>query len=259
MVSSMIHCAKHPSGYAELVIDRPQARNALCVALTDAMAQTLERLREDSETRVVLLRAEGDHFAAGADIREMLDMSAETARATDFAGCCVALGDFPKPVIGLVQGYALGGGCELVEMCDIVLAAENAVFGHPEISLGTMPGAGGTQRLPRLIGTAKAMDMLLSGHRMDAIEAERCGLVSRIVPPDRLLEEGREYASGLAALSGTVLNSIKKAVRASMEMPLKEGLKLERALFHQTLGLPDRQEGMRAFTERRKPLFNATR
>lgn len=150
------------------------------------MAEQLARLADDTHVRVVLLRAEGEHFAAGADLKEMLGMSAEQARSTDFAGCCAPLGSFPKPVVALVQGFALGGGCELVEMCDIVLAAENAVFGHPEVRVGTMPGAGGSQRLPRLVGMAKALDLLLTGRRMEAHEAERSGLVSRVVPTERL-------------------------------------------------------------------------
>ncbi|HBP0596743.1 TPA: enoyl-CoA hydratase/isomerase family protein [Pseudomonas aeruginosa] len=256
MSSDFIRCASHPDGYAELVIDRPAARNALCRSLTDAMAAHLDRLAADAAVRVVLLRAEGEHFAAGADLKEMLGISAEQARATDFAGCCAPLGTFPKPVVALVQGFALGGGCELVEMCDIVLAAENAVFGHPEVRVGTMPGAGGTQRLPRLLGMAKALDLLLTGRRMDAREAERSGLVSRIVPPDHLLEEGRRLAADMASLSGEVLVLIKQAARASASLPMDEGLRRERAAFHHTLSLPDHEEGMRAFLEKRPPRFN---
>ncbi|MFD2112560.1 enoyl-CoA hydratase/isomerase family protein [Thiorhodococcus fuscus] len=252
MASDFIRCETHPEGYAELVIDRPAARNALCRSLTDAMAAQLERLATDAAVRVVMLRAEGEHFAAGADLKEMLDMSAEQARANDFAGCCAPLGAFPKPVVALVQGFALGGGCELVEMCDIVLAAENAVFGHPEVRVGTMPGAGGTQRLPRLLGMAKALDLLLSGRRMDAREAERSGLVSRVVATERLLEEGRHLVTDMASLSGEVLVLIKQAARSSASLPMDEGLRQERAAFHHTLSLPGRQEGIRAFLEKRR-------
>ncbi|MBL7249119.1 enoyl-CoA hydratase/isomerase family protein [Alloalcanivorax sp. C16-2] len=256
MQSDFIRCQQDPAGYAELIIDRPAARNALCRSLTDAMADHLERLAAAPDVRVVLLRAEGDHFAAGADIKEMLDISAEQARGTDFAGCCAPLGDFPKPVVALVQGFALGGGCELVEMCDIVLAAENAVFGHPEVRVGTLSGAGGTQRLPRLLGMAKALDLLLTGRRMDAREAERGGLVSRVVPTEHLLEEGRRLVADMASLSGEVLLLIKRTARSGASLPLQEGLRRERAAFHHSLSLADREEGMRAFLEKRAPRFN---
>lgn len=253
MSSEFIRCILQPDGYAELIIDRPDARNALCRSLTDAMTAHLNRLAADAAVRAVLLRAEGEHFAAGADLKEMLTISAAQARATDFAGCCASLGAFPKPVVALVQGFALGGGCELVEMCDIVLAAENAVFGHPEVRLGTMPGAGGTQRLPRLVGMAKALDLLLSGRRMSAQEAERSGLVSRVLPAECLLEEGRRLAADLASLPGEVLILIKQCARASASLPLEEGLRRERTAFHQTLALPDREERIRAFVEKRAP------
>lgn len=256
MVPNLVRCEFQRTGYAELVIDRPAARNALCRALTDAMAEQLDRLENDAAVRVVLLRSEGEHFAAGADLKEMLDIRAEQACAMDFAGCCAPLGAFPKPVVVLVQGFALGGGCELVEMCDVVLAAENAVFGHPEVRVGTMPGAGGTQRLPRLVGMAKALDLLLTGRRMGAREAESSGLVSRVVPTDHLLEEGRRVAADMASLSGEVLMLIKQQARSSASLPLEEGLRQERAAFHHTLSLPDREEGVRAFLEKRRPRFN---
>ncbi len=256
MLSDFIRCELLPAGYAELVIDRPAARNALCRSLTDAMAAHLDSLATDAAVRVVLLRAEGEHFAAGADLKEMLGVDAEQARTTDFAGCCTPLGMFPKPVVALVQGLALGGGCELVEMCDIVVAAENAEFGHPEVRIGTMPGAGGTQRLPRLLGMAKALDLLLTGRRMDAREAERSGLVSRVVPTDRLLEEGRQLVADMASLSGEVLMLIKRNARSSASLTMDEGLHQERAAFYHTLSLPDCEEGIRAFLEKRPPRFN---
>lgn len=256
MLLNFVRVESHGEGYAELVLDRPAARNALCQSLTDALAVHLDALANDNAIRVVLLRAEGKHFAAGADLKEMAGITAEQARASDFAGCCVPLGVFPKPVIVLVQGFALGGGCELVEMCDVVLATEDAVFGHPEIRVGTMPGAGGTQRLPRLLGLAKALDLLLTGRHMDAREAERSGLVSRVVPVGQLLSSGRELAADMAALPGEVLALIKRTARASAVMPLDEGLRLERAAFHHSLSLPDRKEGMQAFMEKRAPRFN---
>lgn len=255
MERDFVRCHTAGNGVAELVLDRAAARNALCRAMTDAMAAHLARLEADAGVRVLLLRAEGDHFAAGADVKEMLGMTAAEAVETDFAGCCAPLGDFPKPVVALVQGMALGGGCELVEMCDIVLAADNAVFGHPEVRLGTMPGAGGSQRLPRLVGLAKALDLLLTGRRMDAVEAERCGLVSRIVPTADLLDVGRTLAADLAGLSAATLASIKRTAREGADLPLPDALRLERRAFHRTLDHPDSGEGMRAFVEKRTPRF----
>lgn len=257
MPSHSIECVLHNSkGYAELVINRPASRNALCVELTDAMTIHLERLARTINIRAVLLRTEGEHFAAGANLKEILHISKEQACDADFAGCCAALGDFPKPVVTLVQGYALGGGCELVEMSDVVIAAENAVFGHPEIRVGVMPGAGGTQRLPRLIGMAKALDLLLTGRRMDVLEAERSGLVSRIVPTDKLLHEGHRLISDMASLPGEVLALIKRTARLADQEPLHLGLISERVAFHHTLSLSAKTEGIRAFLEKRPPRFN---
>lgn len=255
MEQDFVRCQTTGNGVAELVLDRPAARNALCLAMTNAMAAHLARLEEDATVRVLLLRAEGGHFAAGADVKEMLGIGAAEAKETDFAGCCAALGDFRKPVVALVQGMALGGGCELVEMCDIVLAADDAVFGHPEVRLGTMPGAGGSQRLPRLVGMAKALDLLLTGRRMDAAEAERCGLVSRVVPAAELLDTGRALAADLAGLSAATLALIKRTARDGADLPLPDALRLERRAFHRTLDHPDSEEGMRAFVEKRAPRF----
>lgn len=257
MSTHLVECLLHrPQGYAELIIRRPEARNALSLGLTDAMALHLERLARTDSVRVVMLRAEGEHFAAGADLKEMLHMNAEQARASNFAGCCAALGVFPKPVVALVQGYALGGGCELVEMCDVVIAAENAVFGHPEVRVGLMPGAGGTQRLPRLVGMTKALDLLLTGRHMDALEAERSGLVSRIVPVASLLQEGERVVQDMASLSGDVLALIKRTARLSHEEPLRLGLTSEREAFHHALSLAAKTEGITAFIEKRPPRFN---
>ncbi|MGE4370415.1 MAG: enoyl-CoA hydratase/isomerase family protein [Burkholderiaceae bacterium] len=257
MSAHFVECLLHRSqGYAELIINRPAARNALSSELTDALAAHLDRLAVTNSVRVVMLRAEGEHFAAGADLKEILHMSAEQASTTDFSGCCAALGTFPKPVVALVQGYALGGGCELVEMCDVVIAAENAVFGHPEVRVGLMPGAGGTQRLPRLVGMTKALDLLLTGRYMDATEAERCGLVSRIVPNGNLVQEGLRVVQDMASLSADVLALIKRTARLSHDEPLQQGLTKEREAFHHTLTLSGKVEGICAFMQKRPPRFN---
>ncbi|WP_096700515.1 enoyl-CoA hydratase-related protein [Magnetospirillum sp. 15-1] len=238
-----------------LTLDRPEARNALSLALTLALEGVLDDAEVDDATRVVLLRGAGGDFAAGADLKEMLPLTEAEVRATDFSGCCPRLGRMTKPVVVAVDGYALGGGCELVEMCDIVIAADNAWFGHPEITVGTMPGAGGSQRLPRTVGKHKAMDLLLTGRRMDAAEAERCGLVSRVVPAERLMDEALGVARRLAGLSPAILAMVKQSVLRAFEPGLKEGLAFERRQFHRTFATHDRREGMAAFVERRPARF----
>jgi len=238
-----------------LTLDRPEARNALSLALTLALEGVLDDAEVDDATRVILLRGAGGDFAAGADLKEMLPLTEAEVRATDFSGCCPRLGRMTKPVVAAVDGYALGGGCELVEMCDIVIAADNAWFGHPEITVGTMPGAGGSQRLPRTVGKHKAMDLLLTGRRMDAAEAERCGLVSRVVPAERLMDEALGVARRLAGLSPAILAMVKQSVLRAFEPGLKEGLAFERHQFHRTFATHDRREGMAAFVERRPARF----
>ncbi|WP_051340950.1 enoyl-CoA hydratase-related protein [Azospirillum halopraeferens] len=242
-------------GVVQVTLNRPEALNALSPALIDALAAALARLDADAAVRVLLLAGAGRHFCAGADVRALAAMPAEQAVRTGFAGCCEALAAVTKPVVAAVHGHCLGGGCELVEMCDVVIAADTAVFGHPEVRLGTMPGAGGTQRLPRAVGRARALDLLLTGRLMDAAEAERAGLVSRVVPAERLLPEALAAAAGIAALSAPVAAMIKAAVRAADDMPLAAGLAVERGLFHRTLTLDDAREGMAAFLEKRPPVF----
>ncbi|HEY0838188.1 MAG TPA: enoyl-CoA hydratase-related protein [Azospirillum sp.] len=240
---------------AVVTLNRPKARNALNVALTDALAAALDRLEADAGVKAIVLTGAGEHFAAGADVKEMLPMTAHDVLTADFAGCCTRLAGVRTPVVAAVRGYALGGGCELVEMCDVVVAAESARFGHPEVGVGTMPGAGGTQRLPRSVGKHKAMDLLLTGRPMTAEEAERAGLVSRVVPDERLMEEALDVARRIASLSAPVVRLIKESVNHAFRGSLPDGLAFERRLFHLTFATEDRREGMAAFVEKRPPDF----
>jgi enoyl-CoA hydratase/carnithine racemase len=245
----------HDDGVAEFGMNMPESLNALSPKLIDELTNTVCRLDRDNAARVLLLTGIGQHFCAGADINAILEMPVSEAVRTAFTGCCQELAKVTKPVIVAVNGCALGGGCELVEMCDIVVAADNAVFGHPEVTLGTMPGAGGTQRLPRALGKHKALDLLMTGRNMDVTEAERAGLVSRIVPASDLLQEARGVAGKLAAYSQPVLTMIKASVALTDEMPLESGLAPERGLFHRSLTLADSREGMNAFKAKRDPVF----
>lgn len=242
-------------GVAILTLNRPAARNALCAQLIAELDACLDACSTDDGVRVLLLTGSGDHFAAGADLKEMQDMGAAQVAMEDFAGCSKRLGAFPKPTIAAVDGFALGGGCELVEMCDIVVASERARFAHPEYLAGTMPGAGGTQRLPRVLGKHLAMDLLLSGRQLTAREAEQHGLVSRVVEPGALMETALTLARQIAGRSAPVAQLLKAAVQAGLEDAQGTGLVLERRLFQMTFALEDRQEGMRAFVEKRPAQF----
>src|ERR1700749_1996835 len=194
-------------------------------------------------------------FAAGADIKEMKDKSYQDVFLQDFITVgWEKVSQIRKPIVAAVAGYALGGGCEMAMMCDFIIAADNAKFGQPEITLGTIPGIGGTQRLTRAIGKAKAMDLCLTGRMMDAAEAERSGLVSRIVPADKLMDEALAAAEKIAAMSQPAVAMAKEAVNRAFETPLSEGMNVERNLFHSTFALEDRAEGMAAFIEKRKPV-----
>jgi enoyl-CoA hydratase len=194
-------------------------------------------------------------FAAGADIKEMADKTFIDAFGSDFAGNWDRVSRARKPVVGAVAGFALGGGCELAMQCDIVIAADTAKFGQPEIKLGVIPGIGGTQRLTRAIGKAKAMDLVLTGRMMDAAEAERSGLVARVVPAAILMDEAMKTAEAIAALSLPSVMAAKEAVNAAHESSLAEGLRLERRLFHSLFATDDQKEGMKAFVEKRKPAW----
>ncbi len=240
---------------ATIKIDRPKAMNALCDRLVSEMDAALDALEGDPAVSAVVLTGGTNVFAAGADLKEMAGKTFSQVVADDFSGCCHRLAAFELPVVAAVAGYALGGGCELVEMCDIVIAADTAKFGHPEITVGTMSGAGGTQRLPRAVGKHKAMDLLLTGRIMGAQEAERAGLVSRVVPAEELLETAHAVARTVASYSRPVLKLLKQSVLQSQSMPLTEGRVFERRLFQMTFGFHDRREGMEAFIEKRKPRF----
>jgi len=240
-------------------LNRPSALNALNSELMDELKAALDAAEADPGVRCIIITGSDRAFAAGADIKEMATKTYAQAFGDDFitrnwerAASC------RKPVIAAVAGYALGGGCELAMMCDFIIAADNARFGQPEIALGVSPGAGGTQRLPRFVGKAKAMDMVLTGRMMDAAEAERCGLVSRVVPLGDLLPTAMEAAKKIAGMSPNAVMLTKEMVNAAFETPLSQGIKLERRLFHSLFAFDDQKEGMAAFIEKRPPKFSGS-
>jgi len=238
-----------------ITLNRPKALNALNDALMDELGVALEGFGADEGIGCVVITGSEKAFAAGADITAMAPMSYMDAYKSDFiTRNWEHVASFRKPVIAAVGGFALGGGCELAMMCDIIIAAETAKFGQPEITLGTIPGIGGTQRLTRAVGKSKAMDLCLTGRMMDAAEAERSGLVSRVVPADKLMPEALAIAEKIAAMSRPAAEMAKSAINRAFETPLSEGLNVERDLFHSTFALEDRSEGMAAFIEKRKPL-----
>jgi enoyl-CoA hydratase len=237
-------------------LNRPQALNALNSQLLGELSAALDAAEGDPEVRCLVLTGSDRAFAAGADIKEMSDKSYAQMFAMDFFGPAARrIEGFRKPIIAAVAGYALGGGCELAMLCDFIIAAETAKFGQPEINLGVMPGIGGTQRLPRAVGKAKAMDMVLTARMMDAAEAERAGLVSRIVPADRLLDEALEAAAKIAGQSPLAVAMNKELVNAAFETTLATGVAMERRLFHSLFAFDDQKEGMAAFVEKRPAKF----
>jgi enoyl-CoA hydratase len=243
-------------GFAIIRLNRPAALNALNNAMMDELSAVVPALDADPAVRAIILTGSERAFAAGADIKEMATKTFPEAVAEDFiTRNWEAVARCRTPVIAAVAGFALGGGCELAMMCDIVLAAETARFSQPEVTLGIPPGAGGTQRLPRAVGKAKAMEMILTGRMIDAAEAERCGLVSRVVPADRLMEEARAVATAIARLSPLAVQMAKELVDAAYETPLAQGLRQERRVFHAAFATEDQAEGMAAFIEKRKPAF----
>ena len=239
-----------------ITLNRPEAMNALSPDLMQELSKQLSLAEDNPEVAVVILTGSEKAFAAGADIKAMKDMSFMDMYKADFiTKDWERITTFRKPVIAAVAGYALGGGCELAMMCDFILAADNAKFGQPEITIGVLPGAGGSQRLTRFIGKSKAMDLVLSGRMMDAAEAERSGLVSRIVPLVNLREEAIKTAEKIASFSMPMLMMAKEAVNRSYESTLSEGLRFERRFFHAAFGTEDQKEGMNAFVEKRKANF----
>lgn len=238
-----------------ITLDRPKALNALNAKLIDELGTALDGFEEDIHVRCIVLTGNEKAFAAGADIKEMQDLTFAEAYRDDFISRWERLSRTRKPVIAAVAGYALGGGCELAMMCDFIIAAESAKFGQPEISLGIIPGAGGTQRLVRSIGKSKAMDMILTGRTMDAQEAERSGLVSRIVPDDELIDRALDAAGKIADFSLPAVMMAKESVDRAYETTLAEGIRFERRLFHALFATEDQKEGMKAFVEKRTPQF----
>ncbi len=237
-------------------LNRPKALNALNAQLLEELSAALDDLEADDGCGCVVLTGSDRAFAAGADIKEMSEKSyAEMFKSDFFTKPARRISSFRKPIIAAVAGYALGGGCELAMMCDFIIAADTAKFGQPEITLGVAPGIGGTQRLTRLVGKSKAMDMILTGRMMDALEAERSGLVSRVVPAATLIEEALGAAATMAALSPLALMMNKELVEAALETTLTQGVAFERRLFHSLFAFEDQKEGMEAFIAKRKPEF----
>lgn len=237
-------------------LDRPKALNALNSAMMAEVAQALAMAEADDSVGCVVLTGSEKAFAAGADIKEMVDNDyLDIYKSDNFSKHHGAIERFRKPIIAAVSGYALGGGCEIAMMCDFIIASETAKFGQPEINLGVMPGIGGTQRLVRAIGKAKAMDMCLTGRMMDAEEAERASLVSRVVPSDELMSTAMEAAAKIAGQSQPIAMMTKEAINAAFEMNLAQGVQFERRLFQSMFTTQDQTEGMNAFIEKRKPHF----
>ncbi|MCX7318505.1 MAG: enoyl-CoA hydratase [Hyphomicrobiales bacterium] len=255
-MSSFEHILVERKGAVGIVtLNRPKMLNALSFGVFAEIKIAIDEFEADEAVGCIVVTGSEKAFAAGADIKEMQPKSFIDMYAKDFTQIGGdRLATCTKPTIAAVSGYALGGGCELAMMCDIIVCSDTAKFGQPEITLGTIPGIGGTQRLTRAIGKSKAMDLCLTGRMMDAAEAERSGLVSRVVAADKLMEEVLTMADKIAAMSRPVASMAKSAVNRALETSLAEGLKVERDLFHATFALDDRSEGMAAFIEKRKPV-----
>ena len=240
-----------------VILNRPEALNALCAALIKELAVALDVFEADDVIGAIVLTGSEKAFAAGADIKEMSGRSYMDVYLSDFITVgWERVSTCRKPIVAAVAGYALGGGCEMAMMCDYIIAADTARFGQPEITIGAIPGAGGTQRLPRFVGKAKAMEMCLTGRMMDADEAERSGLVSRVVPAGELLDEAIKSATKVASMSRPIAMMVKETVNRAYEMTLAEGILFERRTFHSVFATEDQKEGMQAFVEKRKPDFN---
>ncbi len=240
-----------------ITLNRPQALNALCAALIRELGEALDGFEADDGIGCIVITGSEKAFAAGADIKEMQDLGFSDVYLRDFiTDGWERITTCRKPVIAAVAGFALGGGCEIAMMCDIIIAADTAKFGQPEINLGVLPGAGGTQRLTRAVGKAKAMDLCLTGRMMGAEEAERAGLVARVVPADEMMDEAMKAATIIAGQSLPAAMMNKEAVNKAFETTLAEGVRYERRLFHSAFALEDQKEGMAAFAEKRKAVWN---
>ena len=236
-------------------LNRPAALNAINATLGRELLGALAAFEADAGLRCAVITGSEKAFAAGADVKDMAGKTTADMLAHNYFAEFDLISRIRKPIIAAVAGFALGGGCELAMMCDFVIAAENAKFGQPEITLGAAPGMGGSQRLTRLVGKSKAMDMVLTGRTMDAVEAERAGIVSRIVPLGRLVDEALAVAAKIAEMAPLAVLANKEMVNAALETPLAQGILFERRLFHSLFALADRKEGMMAFIEKRKPVF----
>jgi enoyl-CoA hydratase len=241
---------------ALITLNRPKALNALNSTVMAELTEVLAAFGKDEAIGAIVLTGSEKAFAAGADIKEMQGIDFVEAYVNDFISGWEAIAATRKPMIAAVSGFALGGGCELAMMCDFIIASDTAKFGQPEITLGVIPGMGGSQRLTRAVGKAKAMDMVMTGRMMGVAEAERAGLVSRIVSPERLIDEAVEAAAKIASFPRAAVLMAKEAVSRSFETTLAEGLRFERRLFHSLFATSDQKEGMAAFVEKRKPQFS---
>jgi enoyl-CoA hydratase len=238
-----------------ITLNRPQALNALNAQLVSEVNHALDGLEADANIGCIVITGSKKAFAAGADIKEMAELTYPQIYMDDLFSDSDRVANRRKPIIAAVNGFALGGGCELALMCDFILAGDNAKFGQPEINLGVLPGMGGTQRLTRAVGKAKAMEMCLSGRLIDAVEAERCGIVARIVPSDELLDEALKVAAVIASKSLPIAMMIKESVNRAFEVNLTEGVRFERRVFHAAFATQDQKEGMAAFVAKRAPEF----
>ncbi|WP_282357725.1 enoyl-CoA hydratase [Pseudomonas sp. PS01303] len=238
-----------------ITLNRPQALNALNAQLVSEVNQALDMLEADANIGCIVITGSKKAFAAGADIKEMAELTYPQIYMDDLFSDSDRVANRRKPIIAAVNGFALGGGCELALMCDFILAGDNARFGQPEINLGVLPGMGGTQRLTRAVGKAKAMEMCLSGRLIDAVEAERCGIVARIVPSDELLDEALKVAAVIASKSLPIAMMVKESVNRAFEVNLTEGVRFERRVFHAAFATQDQKEGMAAFVAKRAPEF----
>jgi len=238
-----------------ITLNRPQALNALNAQIIAEINQALDQLEQDPQIGCVVLTGSAKAFAAGADIKEMAELSYPQIYLDDLFSESDRIANRRKPIIAAVSGFALGGGCELAMMCDFILAADNAKFGQPEVNLGVLPGMGGTQRLTRAVGKAKAMELCLSGRLMGAEEAERAGLVARVIPQAELLEEALKVAANIAAKSIPISMMVKESVNRAFEVTLSEGVRFERRVFHAAFATHDQKEGMAAFIGKREAQF----